>query len=443
MREINSNISILVHRSLLLIIAFSFFFSCKDDKPSEEDLFKLDLFAYMQSWYLWNDKLPESIDPSSYADANEMVQSVKYSELDKWSAVYDISVADFLQDGEYSGFGISLKWDNDARLKVASVYEGSEAYIAGVKRGWEIITIDNLSLNNPRVFNVFNNAVVGSSVNFRFKSQEGEFIDLDIEYLPIVINAVDADTVFNISGKQIGYFSYSNFVMSSDKELDEVFKSFKEQNVSDLIIDLRYNGGGSVLVAYQLMLSILPAEFHSQVAMSYVFNKSKSMYNETYTFDQIIEESRDTTLYWNESFPILGIDRIVFIVSEMSASASELLINILKPYMNITVIGSDKTYGKPVGSRGMVIDNYFVSIIDFKILNGDGVGNYFGGLQYDIYAEDKIIYEFGDPNENMLKTAIDYLESGVIAKQEKPVLKSYIKQKNSQLYPDNSIQYAY
>ncbi len=154
---------------------------------------------------------------------------------------------------------------------------------------------------------------------------------------------------------------------------------------------------------------------------------------------------------WDESYKFvrtespLGLDRVVFITSRSSASASEVVINSLKPYVNVTIVG-DTTHGKPAGMNiwGYPFPSnsnpdpdyeYVFAPITFEYVNSAGEGRFYEGMVPDIMAADDITRDFGDPQEASLAAAIGFLQ-GTKAKSSSPVRRSRVFSEGDQL-PEN------
>ena len=152
--------------------------------------------------------------------------------------------------------------------------------------------------------------------------------------------------------------------------------NFASQNVSDIVIDLRYNGGGYVSVQEKLADYLAPASANGSVMMKETYNDKHQDYN--------------TTLYFNKTGP-LNPNHILFIVTQSTASASELLINNLKPYMDVKLIGPDNTDGKPVGFFPISAGDWYVFPVSFRSTNSVNNGGYFDGFTPDARLQTALI----------------------------------------------------
>jgi C-terminal processing protease CtpA/Prc len=208
-------------------------------------------------------------------------------------------------------------------------------------------------------------------------------------------------TMGKVLNGNIGYLSYDEFTGSSVAEFEAEFTKFKASGIKDIIVDLRYNGGGSVDVA-----SILLENFTNRHAGKRQFyldwNANSKSKNVDYYFSSEVEAND------------LDMQRVIFLVSRGSASASELVISALKPYLgesNVVTIG-DYTHGKSVGMEGKSYGQNYYFLINFYVKNNMGFTSSANGIAPTCVATDDITHLRGDPEELMLKSAINYINTG-------------------------------
>jgi hypothetical protein len=210
-------------------------------------------------------------------------------------------------------------------------------------------------------------------------------------------------TIFTEGARKIGYVNLRSFmVQSAETQLRSVFANFKAQGITEVIVDMRYNGGGLVSIAETLTNLLGGQRSTSDVQSRTVYNSRLAANNRT-TFFQPQPQSIAPT-------------KIAFIGTTATASASELVMNALVPYFgaNVGLIG-DNTFGKPVGqiARDRAECDDRLRVMAFKTENRDAQGDYFGGLastfQRTCKATDDLTRQLGDSNEASIKTALDYL----------------------------------
>ncbi|MBT6454873.1 MAG: hypothetical protein HOK37_04950 [Gammaproteobacteria bacterium] len=185
-----------------------------------------------------------------------------------------------------------------------------------------------------------------------------------------------------------------------------------------MVLDLRYNGGGRVSVAQNLASYMVPTTSSTDLFALLKQNDKHQDLNYSYYFKTMVNE--------------LDLDRVVVITSGSTASASEMVINGLKPFVDVKTVGN-KTYGKPVGMNPVEFDDKVILPITFATYNQDGEGEYFNGIPYDCFVRDDLNSAFGDPEEGMLAEALVVSQNGLCSatksaqksNNERPVETSY------------------
>ncbi|MFP4092451.1 MAG: S41 family peptidase [Cyclobacteriaceae bacterium] len=392
----------------LLLPLFFFLASCEKDEvveqiPDEqvftaEDSLKMAVFQVMDEWYLWNDEIPE-VNVDEYETADALMDAMMNKTYDKWSYIENEEDYDALFDrGEYKGYGIRMAFDDKGQLRVAFVYNDSPFGRAGVDRSWIIDKINGASVKTLAENGTLNEVLAAESHTFDLIKPDGTTATLPMSKSTIGMNTVTEVEVFQLEGAKVGYLSFVSFLATSEAELDVAFQQFKAENIDELIVDLRYNGGGRVNIAEMMASNIMGNGGVGRNFLKYRHNDDKSA-------------EYDQTVPFNSAKIPLDLDRLIVITSSGSASASELLINGLLPFVDVVLIGDD-TYGKPVGSRPFRFGGYAINPISFKVLNDIDEGEYFGGLQADAYVVDDLSHKLGDPEEARLKEALYFIENG-------------------------------
>lgn len=361
------------------------------------------LWAYMQDVYLWYDKLPSNFNPRSYATPESEMDALRaYQPLDQWSFVEKASSFNsYFSDGETSDFGFWIKYDANNDLRVRYVYAQSPAGKAGVERGWKLTTINGQSvksLSDDALISAFYEA---TSTTFGFQKPDGSTVTAPLTTATYTLNTVLYNKIYEVAGKKVGYFVFNSFTGTpSQNELKTVLSTFEAAGVNEMIVDLRYNGGGDVDTQVMLANALAPSSVsRSSVMFSYLHNTKLSAWNETIRFSKTGS---------------LNLSRIFFITSAASASASELLINNLKPYLDVKTLGKT-THGKPVGMYGFEVMDYVIAPIAFKTVNAKNVGDYYGGIAVDADVADGLDKNWGDPLESCLASALNYIQTGSFA----------------------------
>ena len=397
---------------LLLLVGL---WSCQEDEEiinpvpdqdvsvlSPAELLRDTTFRIMQEWYLWNEEMPQ-VNPEEYASADELMDALRFR-LDKWSYIteekeYD----DFFTRGEYEGYGFGWNYDDEGNIRVTLVYRDSPFGRAGVDRGWIVSKVNGqATVGNTNL----NSLIPGSTNTFEFINAEGNAVTETLTKSKININTVLHHEVMHVGNEKVGYLVFNSFLEPSIDELKPVFEEFQQAGISDLILDLRYNGGGRVDVAEYIAGNIIGHRGADRTFMQFAYNQN---------IQQLIDadpkqKASVTTKFETPEFP-LDLDQLIVIASGRTASASELLINGLRPFMDVIIVG-ENTHGKPVGSFAFRYEGYAISPISFKVVNDKGEGEYFGGFPVDAYVEDDLSRPFGDPEEARLKEALHFVETG-------------------------------
>jgi hypothetical protein len=197
---------------------------------------------------------------------------------------------------------------------------------------------------------------------------------------------------------KVGYMGYTQFVTYSVTDLTRAVTSLAQQGASELVLDLRYNGGGDVATSRDLASLIAGARVAGQVFASLRFNDKHPEKNENYTFAA-------------PPASIAGLSRVFIITSGNTASASELVINGLKPFMDVVLVG-ETTFGKPYGFEPFDYCGITYNAVNFESVNALGVGGYTSGFAPNCPAPDDLDHALGDTQERRLKEALDYIATG-------------------------------
>jgi hypothetical protein len=389
----------------LLLILVLLPFGCSKDEPivtPETKIVRKDVkftSEIFEEWYLWYQEIPE-LDLSIFESPDEYIDQIRVAD-DRWSFTYDLDeLIALIQNGESTGWGAGLKWDGNNNLRIAFVYDGSSMGRAGVERGWIIKALNGTPLSNMSDDEI-NTTISNPVSSIQFLKPDGELEVISIARDVITINTIVHKSIFERGGKKIGYLVFNEFLDVSDDELDVVFSDFKAAGVSSIVLDLRYNGGGTLDAANHLAGLLAGATNNNQIYSVQEFNDKKLSANES----NIIQTKPNS----------LTPEELVIITTSSTASASELIIAGLYPYIPITLIGTP-THGKPVGMNVFFAEDFDLAIgpVSFRNVNSVGFTNYFGGIAVDYIVNDDLTKDFGDENEMCLKAALSYLESGSI-----------------------------
>lgn len=403
---------------------------------SQTDLLKDSVYLYSKEIYLWHNLIPsyEAFNPRQYtgtddaSSATAVMNAIRgLQPLDRFSFVTTKETSAGLQTGADVDYGFFIKAASVDKAEpmdsihwfVTYVFNNSTAGAAGVSRGWYINKINNKVVSYSQAsIDLLNEIFFGTtaSATFEFVKPDGTTVTSTLSKSGFISNSVLYDTVLTAGAEKVGYFVFKQFFGApSRSELNTVFSKFKSQGINNLIVDLRYNPGGSTATQDALANLIAPASANNQTMYKYVYNESLQQGNfpllkkKTGFENESFSEANNTQKFENTGG--LNLTRVFFIVSGGTASASELLINNLKPYIDVKLIG-DTTYGKPVGFFPVDIFNYSIYPISFKTVNSAGNADYYAGFAPDKISPDGVTKNWGDVSEPSLASALTYITTG-------------------------------
>ncbi len=441
----------------LLAIISLLFFSCKKEVTSpeseidnssvertSEQLLKDSIYYYYKLYSLWEKSIPKYEVISSFTDTiktSERVLDVLKSKTPYfagYSGPYDrfsyFTTLDTdggtnarLKMDESDGYGLFFSIgaiDEEVAYPIVHFVEGgSAASIAGLERSDIVLELNSVDMkiavscnqqgckaSDPIKFNgiidKLKESLESTSMSIKVKKNNNLIKTYQLTNGTYEINPLTLDTVFEFPNKNIGYFVYSSFEQISNNGvgftnkvlLDNLFDHFSSKNIKSLIVDLRYNSGGYVDAATYMANKIIGATGDKKLMLKYELNEylSKTSSN---TFKEVFFNRENN----------LDLETVCFIVSERTASASEMLINVLQPYMNVKIVAeTDRTYGKPVGFfEQKVMNKISLWVTSFKLLNANNVTDYWLGLEADSKnVDDYIFSNFGDKDERMIAAAL-------------------------------------
>lgn len=382
---------------IVIGIAVYTIYSCqKDDDVNWDKEANKELYNVMRDLYYWYDKVPV-VNINNYQTPVELMDAMRVDPPDRWSYVTTKKEFDaYFNSGTYYGFGFGSAFDQDGKLWIIYSFKSSPLTEKGIGRGWQISTIDGVTPTKDNYSQLIGESVAGISKTFGFISPLGNSVSYTFTKIEVTMNTVLLDSVYTINSKKIAYMVLDGFIEPTNDELEQSFSKFKNANVDELIVDLRYNGGGETTVSNHLANLIGGNVANGGVYANFNYNNKHS--------------SNNSSTYFQSLANSLSLSRVLFITTEGTASASELVINGLKPYMPVYLIGS-KTQGKPVGMNVFEyqqVDWVFLPVT-FSSTNANNEGDYFDGLDVTVSALDDYTLPFGDVNEDSFNKALTYI----------------------------------
>ena len=385
---------------------------------------------------------------NSYNSPENLFESLIYERdnIDKFSLIVDnyIELEQYLSGVSLSnGLNFGLVYlpnsTNEIFGYVRYVNNGSEADLANINRGDIFRSIDDIPLSIDNYSDLLSQEVY--TVNFAnyFNNDTEDIsddiielndINIELQKVPLIKNPVHHYSTLNYSGGKIGYLMYNQFVSNYDDYLKTIFSEFKSNSVDELILDLRYNPGGSINSAI-VLASLITGQFENEIFNTEQWNNDIQNYwlnnNPEYLINRFMSFQSS-----------LNLSRVFILTTRSSASASELIINCLKPYINVIQIGTT-TYGKYQASVTLYDSenfsnqnvnrshNYALQPLVLKTLNANGVTDYYNGISPDYEYEERAfdMGQVGNINEPMLNFTFGIIDSR-ISLDIKPELFAYI-----------------
>lgn len=302
------------------------------------------------------------------------------------------------------------------------VLPNSPAALAGIERGtiFNRVNGSNLSTNSN-----FSELLGGNSFSIGLAEFDGANLtelpeEISLEKVQLQENPIHKTEVVTIDGTKVGYLMYNNFRSNFDQELNNVFGTFRAEGIDELVLDFRYNSGGSVDNAKDLA-EMITGQFSDEI---FAFQ----FYNNNFTDGELLFDERISD---GSSVNSLNLNQVYVLTGTSTASASELIINSLSPYINVIQIG-ETTVGKFEGSttlydsddfgrQGANINHrYALQPLIVKYANANGITDYFEGLVPDIAQSEDYVTpgELGNVNEPLFNRAL--LEMGLQEGEGKP-----------------------
>jgi C-terminal processing protease CtpA/Prc len=427
------------------------FTSCFEDNDDNGALAsEINDFVWkgMNAAYLYKQEIPD-LDNDRFNDSEEyasylndytspenLFESLIYERdnIDKFSLIVDnyIELEQYLSGVSLSnGLNYGLVYlpnsNNEIFGYVRYVNNGSAADLANINRGDIFRSIDNIPLSIDNYSDLLSQEIY--TVNFAnyFNNDTEDIsddiielndINIELQKVPLIKNPVHHYSTLDYSGGKIGYLMYNQFVSNYDDYLKTIFSEFKSNSVDELILDLRYNPGGSINSAI-VLASLITGQFENEIFNTEQWNNDIQNYWINNNPEYLI--NRFTTFQSS-----LNLSRVFILTTRSSASASELIINCLKPYINVVQIGTT-TYGKYQASVTLYDSenfsnqnvnpshNYALQPLVLKTLNVNGVTDYYNGINPDYEFEERAFNmgQVGNLNEPMLNFTLGIIDSRI------------------------------
>jgi len=381
---------------------------CSNDNQKQ---YVLDSLYY---WYLWNDMLPSGIDIADYPSPEVLVTEVTQTygpqkpeggPLDRFSYVGSAQAdQQFFGEGRYEGFGFSWRLEGSDDMRFSRVFVSSPAFAAGLSRGQTVLRIDGRTIAEIIANEGISAALDSDTVEFEVQNLDLTTFTTIVTQDIVTINPIPQYRNIDMGQGEppVGYMEFATFISTahdgqSGNDFNDVFASFIAAGVEDVIIDMRYNGGGLVETANLLADHLGGFNNDGQVFTNTEFNADRS--------------SNNGIDYFANRANAIDLNRLIIIASRGTASASELVINGLDPFVTggVYIVG-DNTFGKPVGQIGLEFCEKILRPTTFKKSNAAGFGDYFDGLPVDCAVADDLNVPVGDASDPNMVAALSYVE---------------------------------
>lgn len=423
---------------VLLLSFFAIPLGCSDmDDNAVPNSLQIKDFVWkgMNLYYLWQADVPDLADDrfanqsqlntflEGFDDPTILFNSLRVDNTtDRFSVIYsDYRVLEGVLSGNTlnNGMDFGLRYKSGSTTDIYGwvryIIPNSDASTKPIARGDIFYAINGTPLTVDNYRDLLANETY--TVNLADYDNgnitpNGESVTLTKTELaedPILISSV-----INQGTHNIGYLMYNGFYSSYDSQLNAAFGNFQSQNVTDLVLDLRYNSGGSVNTATKLG-SLITGQFTGQLFARQQWNAKAQNYFQNNNPGSLVNN-------FIGGLNSLNLNKVYILTSKSSASASELVINCLKPYITVIQIG-DVTTGKNVGSITLYDSptfakqdvnpshKYAMQPIVLKIVDKNGFGDYTAGIQPTTLQPENMsnLGVLGDINEPLLNTAINQI----------------------------------
>jgi carboxyl-terminal processing protease len=374
-----------------------------------------DLRSYMRSWYLYNREMPDP-DRRSFGSIIDYYFALLYrpfSEaglpaVDRWSFAQSTeSFQQFFGAGQDLGYGLSVAGlDSDPLpLRVRYIAPGSPAERAGLVRGQIIDLINGADpafiKADGQGFPALSPDAVGEELDLRVRDNPAA-LARDLTLRAEVFRLTPVSQVAMLSSparRTVGYLHYKDFIAGgAGPTLQAAFLDLRSRGVTELVLDMRYNGGGSVNVSRELASLIAGSSRVNQVYATLQFNAEHQDANFTYAF---VDQAN-----------ALGLNRVVVLAGPRTCSASELVVNGLRGVgVNVQIVGGTSC-GKPFGFLPYSQCGNTYSAVNFRSVNALGRSDYEAGLAPDCPVVDDLDHPQGRADEALTAAALTLIDTG-------------------------------
>ncbi len=358
------------------------------------------LYDVMHESYYWYQHLPTA-NYRNFSSTTALLDYMRYDPIDQWSFIEDRAESEaWYGDSAYIGVGYSTQFDSDGKLRLRFVYPDTPASRAGLERGFELVEVNGVDIDTivdqDLWETIYGERAAGVSVQLRLRDRSGTLRAYTLTKQALYANPILYSTTYFHAGRKIGYFVFDAFTDPAIDELYWLLSDFADADVDEVVLDLRYNGGGLGSVA-RYLASNLQRRISTSMAFEVTTHNDKKRY---------LDER--TPFLDNETG--LDIPRIFVLTTGETCSASEMVINGLKPFLDVVQIG-ETTCGKPYGMYLRDFCDQTLAMVEFAVTNhyGDFAPD---GHTPQCAANDDLSLPFGDTADPMLAQVHAWIDQG-------------------------------
>ena len=415
-------------------------------RDGSRSLEKQWLAAYFEQNYLWPSEIPD-VNPNEavYNTGTHFALMTAYFDAlrskekqadglakDRHSFTYRTADYNLLSGGVALGYGVEWLWSTETprQIWVGAIQPGSQAEQVGLARGDRLLTVTvdgvTVAADSPTtagiaaLIAVLFPKVRNQTITLALRAATGQAKTVTVTTGEVTTQPVLVSRVVDVGSRRVGYMNLMDFNTPAEAQMVTVFQQFSSSRVQDLVIDLRYNGGGYIYLSSQLAFMVAgPVATRNRVFERLQYNEKRASDNVDTPFYGVTTGYAGSNTVRGTSLPTLNLNRVTVLTTASTCSASEALINGLRGIgVTVDVVGA-RTCGKPYGFTQK--DNCGISYfpIEFQGLNAKGEGDYASGMAPSCQANDDLSKPLGDVGEGMLAAALAYRNSGVC-----PALKS-------------------
>lgn len=359
----------------------------------------------MQDYYLFHDQVDPNADAASATSPEAFIQSLRVAPNDTFSYVTDESTyTAFFSEGETMGYGWNFARDSEGALLFSLINPGSPLAEAGVRRGDELLAINNISMSDFSLMSPDARLeIIGTNDDVRTITLDIASDDSANRQVTVTRSLYSLETLLNNqviqhNGVNVGYLNFYQFINNASDELAIAFAMFSNSDIQEFVLDLRFNGGGRIAVANELA-SYLVGEGHTNDVFT------TFAYNDKY-------QDLNVSVYFQQMFESLSLGRVFVLQSENTCSASELVVNGLRPFIDVVTIGSTSC-GKPYATSPNIACGKVINALEIDLVNANGAGGYFDGIAADCPVSENVRFPLGDSSEPLLSAALNYIDTGI------------------------------